>query len=154
MSATEGSLDARERMLVEAVAERVVELLRADSPEPRNGSQLVSADALARWLGVSRSHVYEHADDLGAIRLGEGKRAHLRFDPETARAALARYGSEKSIPPNASAGAVSATPAPRKRRSLATGRPQPGSILPSRPRAGTARDADAQTSPRDGAPCR
>lgn len=128
------ALDAREQLLVEAIAERVAEILRADAPEPHNHSQLVSADALARRLGVSRSHIYEHADALGAIRLGEGKRARLRFDPETARAALSRYGSERSVPLNASAGAKSATPTPRKRRSLAADRPQPGSILPSRPR--------------------
>lgn len=101
---------------------------------PEIDRELVTADALARRLGVSRSHVYEHADALGAVRLGDGPRARLRFDLETARAALARYSSERSVAPNASAGAESVPPARPRRRSLATRRPQPGSILPSRPR--------------------
>jgi hypothetical protein len=35
---------------------------------------------LAARLGVRRSFVYEHADELGAYRLGSGPRARLRFD--------------------------------------------------------------------------
>lgn len=31
-------------------------------------------------LGVSRGFVYDHADELGAVRLGSGPKARLRFD--------------------------------------------------------------------------
>jgi hypothetical protein len=41
---------------------------------------LVDAASVAEHLGVSRDYVYEHADDLGARRLGSGPRARLRFD--------------------------------------------------------------------------
>jgi hypothetical protein len=68
---------------IEAVAGRVVELLRAN-PEGANVSAkagLVDAATVARLLGVSRATVYAKADQLGAIRLGSGRRARLRFDP-------------------------------------------------------------------------
>jgi hypothetical protein len=42
--------------------------------------RLLKADELAAVLGVDRSYVYEHADELGAWRLGSGSRARLRFD--------------------------------------------------------------------------
>jgi hypothetical protein len=40
---------------------------------------------LAEWLNVKPSWVYEHADELGALRLGTGPRARLRFDPDEVR---------------------------------------------------------------------
>jgi hypothetical protein len=39
----------------------------------------VGAAAVARYLGVDVSYVYEHADELGAHRLGNGPKARLRF---------------------------------------------------------------------------
>ena len=41
---------------------------------------LLTPAELAERLGVARSFVYEHADELGAYRLGAGPRARLRFD--------------------------------------------------------------------------
>jgi hypothetical protein len=43
--------------------------------------QLIDAADVARMLGVTRGWVYEHATELGAIRLGSGTRPRLRFDP-------------------------------------------------------------------------
>lgn len=40
---------------------------------------LVDAAVVASHLGVSRDYVYEHALELGAVRLGAGPRARLRF---------------------------------------------------------------------------
>jgi hypothetical protein len=40
----------------------------------------VDAAAVARHLGVDRSYVYEHSTELGAVRLGDGPRARLRFN--------------------------------------------------------------------------
>jgi hypothetical protein len=51
--------------------------------------QLVTASQLAAGLGVTRAWVYEHADELGALRLGGGKRPRLRFDPQVVAEALA-----------------------------------------------------------------
>jgi hypothetical protein len=44
--------------------------------------QLVDAAAVAAMLGVTRGWVYEHATELGAVRLGSGTRPRLRFDPQ------------------------------------------------------------------------
>lgn len=65
---------------VEAVAVRVAELLRGEAVGP----ELVDAAEIARRFNVSRDFIYEHASELGAIRLGEtgeGKKPRLRFDP-------------------------------------------------------------------------
>jgi hypothetical protein len=37
---------------------------------------------VARRLGVSREWVYEHAEELGASRIGTGSRPRLRFPPQ------------------------------------------------------------------------
>lgn len=62
---------------VDAIAARVVELLGSQSP----AAVLVDAVEIAKQLGISRSTVYERSDELGAVRLGDGPRARLRFDP-------------------------------------------------------------------------
>jgi hypothetical protein len=102
---------------------------------PRNDARdrpaLVDAQALAVVLGVSRDFVYEHADELGALRLGNGPKARLRFDVD---AALSCYGSERSQADTASVGGDSDDTPPPRRRRLPDRSPQPGSILPIRPR--------------------
>ena len=40
---------------------------------------LVDVKTVAAYLAVDRSWVYEHADELGARRLGSGPKARLRF---------------------------------------------------------------------------
>lgn len=82
----------KDTQLVEAIARRVVELLRDEQPQRTAG--LVDAAALARELGVERDWVYSHAADLGAIRLG-GPHGRLRFDLEIVRERLA--GTEPSL---------------------------------------------------------
>jgi hypothetical protein len=122
-------LTPRELLLVEAVAERVAERLRGVS-----GDGLVDAGALAVELGVARSFVYEHADELGARRLGNGPRARLRFDVETAREAICRCADRQSQARIASAEAENERQPARARRRLPQRLPQPGAILPVRPR--------------------
>jgi hypothetical protein len=102
--------------------------------EPSSRAPLVDAGTLAAELGVSRGYVYEHADELGALRLGNGPRARLRFDPLAARAALTCHGGERSQAANANAGGQSDRAPIARRRSLATRRPQSGASLPVRPR--------------------
>ena len=65
---------------VDAVARRVVDMLRA---ERLRTEDLIDAAVVARRFGISRSTVYERAAELGAIRLGDGPKARLRFDPQT-----------------------------------------------------------------------
>jgi hypothetical protein len=69
---------------IEALARRVAELLSDDEA----GGDLVDAAELARRFSVSRDYVYEHADELGAVRLGNGSRARLRFNLMTVRERL------------------------------------------------------------------
>jgi hypothetical protein len=71
---------------IETIAKRaahhVVDLLK----RPGAGiHQLLNPKELASALNVSVDYVYEHAADLGAMRLGDGPKAHLRFDLHTAR---------------------------------------------------------------------
>jgi hypothetical protein len=73
---------------VEAVARRVVELMRGEGSSSVRG--LVDAATLAAELGVTRSWVYEHRVELGAVRLGAGSKPRLRFDVQRAREVLAR----------------------------------------------------------------
>jgi hypothetical protein len=71
---------------IDAVAVRVVELLSELDAQKWPSAQraaacLMDAATVARLLGVSRGTVYAKADELGAIRIGSGPRARLRFDP-------------------------------------------------------------------------
>jgi hypothetical protein len=62
------------------------------------GSDLLDAQSLARRLGVSREWVYDHAVELGAFRLGGGRRPRLRFDPRVVQEAL-EAGLGTAAPP-------------------------------------------------------
>ncbi len=92
---------------VERIAQRVAQLLRqnttgqgaedraaAESPPMR----LLDATQLARQLGVTRTWVYEHADELGAIRLGTGPKSRLRFNTQTVTQALREYSTQAPAP--------------------------------------------------------
>lgn len=59
--------------------------------------QLLEAKELARELSVSVDYVYAHAVELGAMRLGDGPKARLRFDLRTAQSAM----RERKQPPSA-----------------------------------------------------
>jgi hypothetical protein len=70
---------------IEQLAQRVAELV---SDRVAAGPPLVDAETLARFLNVERSYVYEHAAELGGVRLGDGPRARLRFDAVEAKRGL------------------------------------------------------------------
>jgi len=77
----------------DAALERLADLL-ADRPAARLGGlmpeqsePLVDAAEIARLHGKTRWWVYEHAGELGAVRLGSGPRPRLGLSP--ARVALA-----------------------------------------------------------------
>ena len=71
--------------IAEATARRVVEMVSLPAPAT---FALLSARELALELHVSRDYVYSHAAELGAMRLGSGRRARIRFDLDRARGAL------------------------------------------------------------------
>ena len=62
---------------VDAIARRVAELVR---PAPMPAPVLLSVTEVCARFGLTRSWVYAHARELGAIRLGPRPRARLRFD--------------------------------------------------------------------------
>ncbi|MBS1868294.1 MAG: hypothetical protein JSS99_01380 [Actinobacteria bacterium] len=96
-SADAALADLSERA-IEAIARRVVELLRSEPPRPTGsgvGERLLTAAEVARWWGVERSWVYQHALRLGVIRLGDGPRPRLRFDPALV---ARRLGDPKRAP--------------------------------------------------------
>lgn len=69
---------------IEVIAERVVAAgVITELIEPP-----IDATELAQRLGVTRDWVYANATRLGAIKLGDGPKARLRFDLATAMAAL------------------------------------------------------------------
>lgn len=106
---------------IEQVARRVVELLRDEAMESRRPEELVDAATVARLLGVSRATVYAKAVELGAIRVGNGKRGRLRFDPALI-VANAKATSNRS-----------STPGHRQRASRSAERPN-SALLPIRGR--------------------
>ncbi len=77
---------------IEQIAHRVAELLQRGESPRRGGAlearQLLDAAQLGRRLGVTRAWVYEHAAELGAVALGDGPKARLRFDPAIAEQML------------------------------------------------------------------
>lgn len=71
--------------LIEAIARRVAELIRG---ELGLSARLLTPSEVAAWFGVSRTWVYAHADELGAMRLGTGPKARLRFDVSRVTSAI------------------------------------------------------------------
>jgi hypothetical protein len=85
--------------LVAAKLRGLVVDMAAQVPEP---GRLVDANAIARLTGMSQRWVYDHADEIGAVRAGDGTRPRLRFDPTLVRARLdQRNGNapESKAPP-------------------------------------------------------
>jgi hypothetical protein len=111
------------RVIANETARCVEALLRSERPSRR----LVDAATVAATLGVSRDTVYAHAGDLGAIRVGDGPRARLRFDLNRAVAAATSSSTRK----------VSAQPtSPVPRRSRRPKRTTSGSSGPPLPATG------------------
>jgi hypothetical protein len=108
-----------EERLAEAVAARILEVLRPVLEAVAGGAPsaaLVDASTLAQQLGVSRQFVYEHAEELGVLRLGAQGRPTLRFDLEAARRTRQRTAGDRSQPqvrPTATAERRPRLPAPR-----------------------------------------
>lgn len=91
-----GEASADDGALAEAIALRVAELVA-----PRPPARLLTVGQVAEMLQVRPEWVYDHAEELGAFRLGGG-RGRLRFDPQQVR--------ERLRPP------AVAPPVPRRQR--------------------------------------
>jgi hypothetical protein len=79
---------------IEAIAECVVEQMR-DLLRPPLWFGLADAAEVARRLRVRENWVYAHAGELGAIRLGDGEKARLRFDLQRVARAVGITESER-----------------------------------------------------------
>jgi len=79
------TLSARDvEAIADATARKLVEFI-----EQRGKTfGLVGPRELADGLGVSLDYVYAHATELGAMRLGSGPKARIRFDLDSARRLL------------------------------------------------------------------
>lgn len=77
---------------IEQLADRVAARLaqQTDDAHATAASEagLLSAAQVSEWWGVTRNWVYAHAEDLGALHIGAGRRPRLRFDPDRVRRAL------------------------------------------------------------------
>lgn len=96
-------------LLADRLADRLASRLEL-ATKPREG--LINAEEVARMVGRKRSWVYDHAGDLGAVRLGSGPRPRLGFYP----ARVNEYLQSVTNPPRVSLPA----PAPPRHR------PKPG----------------------------
>lgn len=129
------ALDELAARLAPRLAALLADALVSAPPAAGNGA-LIDAAALAGALGVSRAFVYDHADELGVVRLGDGPRARLRFDLDRARTAHSRLDGEGSqtVERQSQSGIRSAPSTSRRPRlpGVATRLPEPGSVLRSR----------------------
>jgi len=96
MASTRIKLDPQ---TIEAIARRVVALLEKRHLQD-GATELVDAVELARRFGIERSWVYSHAIELGAVKLGNGAKPRLRFDPAVAARVLQKVGeASAAVPP-------------------------------------------------------
>lgn len=80
---------------IEAIAQRVAQKIAAATP---SAVRLLEPKELAAALQVSLDYIYAHAVDLGAMRLGDGPKARLRFDLQTATRAMRARNQPPSKP--------------------------------------------------------
>ncbi|MGD1055775.1 MAG: hypothetical protein ABR992_00015 [Solirubrobacteraceae bacterium] len=73
---------------VEQIATRVAQLMHHQQTSPTGTPGWMTAKELAAHLKINPAWVYEHAQELGAIRTGTGPKARIRFDLHTATQAL------------------------------------------------------------------
>ena len=95
----------------------------ADAVAERLGAQQgwIDVRAAAAYAGVSVDTAYAHAEQWGAVRVGNGRRARLRFRRDLIDAGLA-----PSVEP-------SPAPKPRRQRPARTGpAPRPDELLQPR----------------------
>jgi hypothetical protein len=110
------ALDRLADLLVDRLAVRLGGLM------PEQPEQLVDATEIARLHGKTRWWVYEHAGELGAVRLGCGPRPRLGFSPARVAVALRKVSDPEPLapPPRAK---------PRRERRRRTNRTASGAEL-------------------------
>ncbi|MCW3066442.1 MAG: hypothetical protein JWN32_3614 [Solirubrobacterales bacterium] len=110
---------------IRAIAEAVVDLL-ADRglvvyAGPSPSVRVLKVGEVARLLGRSAPWVYEHAAELGAIRMGNGPKARIGFDLAT----IEQWKRDHQVSPPAAS-------KPTRRRPRRTSIPTGGNLIPYR----------------------
>ena len=85
-----------EREFIDAVARRVVELLLETEVVSVGRPRLLTVAQVAREFGVSADWLYANAGPLGAIRMGRGPRARLRFERDAIGGRIAELAAPAS----------------------------------------------------------
>ena len=98
--------------LADALAPRVAELLARRLGEVQRADRLLDTRELAPIIGFEPEWIRAHAAELGAIRIGNGPRPRLKFDPTVALAAV----RERTIEPPPPRAARQGEPTVRPRR--------------------------------------
>jgi hypothetical protein len=111
--------DAALDRLADLLAERLA--VRLSGLTPARAESLVDAAEIARLHSKTRSWVYEHAGELGAVRLGSGPRPRLAFSPTRVAERLEKVDKPATAP-------LPEAPQPRRRRQRA-GRTASGAPL-------------------------
>jgi hypothetical protein len=112
--------DALDR-LADRIADRLAVRLARLAPTHAQPEPLVDAAEIARLHGKTRSWVYEHAGELGAVRLGSGPRPRLAFSPARVAAQLETVDKPATTP--------LPEPAPPRRRRQRASRTAKGAPL-------------------------
>ena len=112
--------DALDR-LADRIADRLAVRLGGLTPGHAQGEPLVDAAEIARLHGKTRSWVYEHASELGAVRLGSGPRPRLGFSPARVAQQLEKVDKPTTTP--------LPEPRPPRRRRQRAGRTATGAPL-------------------------
>ena len=94
VNATEDPIAALADLIADRLALRLGPQLTglAGSARPSPAPALWTARRVASHYGVGVSFVYQHADELGCLRLGGGSCARLRFDPAVVSARWPEIG--------------------------------------------------------------
>jgi hypothetical protein len=76
--------------LASRLVPKIADLVSTAAPSPpaqpqSAGAGLWTTRRVAEHYGVAVGFIYQHADELGCIRLGGSSRPRLRFDPDVVR---------------------------------------------------------------------
>jgi hypothetical protein len=76
--------------LASRIVPKIADLVSTSAPSPPAQTQPTGAGfwttrRVAEHYGVAVGFIYQHADELGCIRLGGSSRPRLRFDPDVVR---------------------------------------------------------------------
>jgi predicted DNA-binding transcriptional regulator AlpA len=111
---------------VQAIAEAVADVLAERGlvvyAGPSSSARVLKVAEVARLLGRSSAWVYEHAAELGVIRMGTGPKARIGFDLAT----IERWKRDHQL-------AQPETRQPTRRRPRRTAMPSSDNLIPYEP---------------------